>query len=181
MLTKEEVKKPQTTLQRWMKRLPVLLLLGFLLFRFVQTRNSRAPQHIDMATLQLRLLNGAPVPANAIQGKAIVLNFWAPWCPPCRIEIPWLQQLQAAHPKDVLVVGVVADSEQYVQARLFMSSRGMTYLLVQDSTTLDKTFGAIEGLPTTFYINPQGKVLHTAFGLVPESVMQRYVADLVKQ
>jgi thiol-disulfide isomerase/thioredoxin len=165
-------------IQRWLKRIPVILLLGFVMFYFFRSYSFKAPKQVDMASLKLVYLDGSPISANVIHGKAMVLNFWAPWCPPCRAETPWLQHLQTSHPKDLVVIGIVADPGQYLQAQTFMASRGITYILVRETPSVDDIFGAVEGLPTTFYISATGKVVHTARGLIPEILMKHYVNQL---
>lgn len=124
-------------------------------------------------------MDGTPLPDSLVRGKAVVLNYWAPWCPPCRIETPWLQSLQSSHPRDLLVIGVVADPDQYQQAKLFMQKQGVSYPIVRETSAMDAAFGHIEGLPTTFYISSKGKVLHTASGLIPQLLMQHYVSDAI--
>jgi cytochrome c biogenesis protein CcmG/thiol:disulfide interchange protein DsbE len=176
---------PQTpskpsTLKRWLSRLPAILILAFISFRFLQLHRFNAPKQIQTSNLHLKNLDGSMINPSEFAGKAVVLNYWAPWCPPCRVETPWLQHLQELHPNDLVVVGVVADSEQYRQAATFMSSRGITYPLARETASLDQIVGTVAGLPTTFYISPSGKVVHTTSGLTPELLMKRYANDAVK-
>ena len=169
-----------STTKRWLRRLPAILILGFVSFRFFQLHNFKAPKQIQPSNLSLESLDGSTMKPSTFSGKAIVLNYWAPWCPPCRLEVPWLQHLQNLHPKDLVVIGVVADSEQYNQAQAFMSSRGITYPLARETASLDQVVGAVAGLPTTFYIIPSGRVIHTTSGLTPEVLMKRYADDAVR-
>ncbi len=166
---------------RWLARLPVLLVLAFVMFRFIQIHRLHAPKQIDRTTLALVNLDGTPIPAAKTLGKAIVLNYWAPWCPPCKLEIPWLQRIQDRHPNDLVVVGVVADPDEYTHAQAFMASRGVSYTLVRETPALDNIVGAVSSLPTTFYIRGSGRVVHATSGLVPEPLMKRYAADALNQ
>lgn len=141
-----------------------------------------APQKASLASavaLRLTALDGDPIEPLAVRGKAIVLNFWAPWCPPCRLEIPWLEKLQKQNLGKLVVVGVVADPTQYARAPAFMRVRGVTYLLAQDTPALADVFGKITALPTTFYISPSGHVVHSVTGIVPEYIMRRYAHDAI--
>lgn len=166
--------------RRWLGRIPALLILGFLSFRFFQLHNFKAPKQVDMASLHLKNLDGAPLDTSIFRDRAVVLNFWAPWCPPCKLETPWLQHLQEAHPSDLVVIGVVADPGQYPQARSFMASHGVTYPLAQETASVDEVIGGIVGLPTTLYISRSGQVVHTATGITPQPLMEHYVREALK-
>lgn len=166
--------------QTWLRRLPAIFLLGVLSFLYLRRMTLKSPSTVQISSLHLVDLKGHPLPEATLQGKAILLNYWAPWCPPCRLEIPWLQQLQTANAHNLLVIGVVADDTQYKQAAAFMKQRGISYPLVRDTPSLDASFGAATGLPTTFYLTSTGKVVHAVRGLIPESLMRRYVNDANK-
>ncbi len=165
---------------RSIRRIPAILILAFLSFRFFQLHRFKAPQEIHAASLQLVNLNGSAMDPSVLRGRAVILNYWAPWCPPCRLETPWLQKLQELHPERLVVVGVVADPGQYKEAQAFMRLRGITYPLARETSSLDSVVGAVAGLPTTFYISASGRVLHTTTGLTPEVLMKRYANDALR-
>ncbi len=157
-----------------MKQLPTLasvLLLALVLVRLVPLYFGHSPARVDLRSMHLSRLDGTPVPSAEIAGKALVVNFWAPWCPPCRIETPWLQRLQTREAGKLIVVGVVADPGEYEHAQRLMRQKGITYLLVRDSQQLESAFGPVSVLPTSFYVAPSGAVVHTTRGLVPEPLM----------
>ncbi len=126
-------------------------------------------------------LDGAVISPTTFKGKALVVNYWAPWCPPCRLEIPWLQNLQNENAGKLRVIGVVADNSQYKNAASFMKAQGITYLVVQDTLSLEMVFGDPSSLPTTFYISPTGHVVHVVTGVEPQYVMRRYAQDAITQ
>jgi thiol-disulfide isomerase/thioredoxin len=151
-----------------------LFAISFLYFKSSVFRN---PKRLNMTSLDIKTLSGHPLNPMVFQGKAVVLNFWAPWCGPCQTETPWLQQLQAAHPNDLVVIGVDNDPDTYADAALFAASRGVTYPIVQLSGTMVNAIGAIDSIPTTFYIASSGKVVHTATGAISEARMESYASD----
>ena len=162
----------------WSKRAPGLLLLGIASYLFLRSQVYRAPKVVDTGKLHLIDLTGTPVPPAVTSGKPVVLNFWAPWCPPCRIEIPWLEHLQHDNP-GVAVIGVENDPDSLDQARTMAREQRISYTLAVRNSSIDQTFGTFAGLPTTLYISSSGKVIHTVTGMVPERVMQRYVRDAI--
>ncbi len=131
--------------------------------------------------LALTALDGATISPNRFKGKALVVNYWAPWCPPCRMEIPWLQKLQNENAGKLRVIGVVADNTQYKNAASFVKARAITYLMVRDSISLEMVFGDPTTLPTTFYISPSGHVVHIVTGVEPQYVMRMYAQDAITQ
>ena len=138
------------------------------------------PKTVDVAALDLRDLNGEPLPVSELAGKAVVLNFWAPWCGPCRTEMPWLERLQQEHP-EVVVIGVEDDPGVLDEARGMVRSSALKYRTAEPGPQVQRIFGDIRTLPTTLYISASGRVVHTASGLVPETVMRYYVRDTVAQ
>ena len=158
----------------------MLVFVALIVHRFLPTK-AAVPSAGNAVAFTLRGLDGAPIAPDAYKGTAVLLNFWAPWCPPCRMEIPWLQKLQDQNRGKLVVVGVVADPDQYAHAAAMMRREGITYLLVQDSPSLERAFGDPSALPASFYISPSSHVVHTVTGVVPEYTMRRYVADAIGQ
>ncbi|HEV2274498.1 MAG TPA: TlpA disulfide reductase family protein [Acidobacteriaceae bacterium] len=167
--------------KKWLWRLPWIVLLSIVAIRAVRSYNFDAPRTIPRDDLAFVQLDGAPLPRSLVADKTLVVNFWAPWCPPCRLEIPWLQHLQNQNTGSVLVIGVVADSSEYAHAQAFMAARGVNYTLVRDTAEVERLFGAVSGLPTTFYITRSGAVAHMVSGLIPEALMSHYVKDTMRQ
>ena len=147
------------------------VLVVLILLRVVPMFLGPSVGHVDLAKVHFVRLDGTPVPAASIAGKALVVNFWAPWCPPCRIEAPWLESLQKREAGRLVVVGVVADAGEYAHAAQLMRKEGIHYLLVRDSDDVQAAFGAIAVLPTSFYVAPSGTVVHTTKGLIPKPLM----------
>ena len=166
----------QNIYKRWFLLLPVVLLFVFASYRLLISQSSPASGTVNVSALHLRGVNGQPIPEKEYARKAVVLNFWAPWCPPCRREIPWLQYLQAKNP-DAVVIGVVADPDEYIKAQPFMDSLGVTYRLAEDTSSVEKQVGSTDGLPTTLYLSGSGQIVHRVVGLIDPATMQKYLQD----
>lgn len=158
----------------------IALFTLVILHHFVPVK-AAAPSVSNARTFTLTALNGTPIPPSAYRGKAVVLNFWAPWCPPCRFEIPWLQKLQNENRGNLVVVGVVADSSEYQHAAAMMQQKGVTYLLAQDTPSLDAAFGSPNVLPSTFYLSSSSHIVHSVTGVIPEYAMNQYADDAIRQ
>ena len=169
---------PASARSIWLNRLAAVGFLIFASYFYFRTVSYLAPSHVQMSSLPLQNLDGSPLPAQTTQGKAILVNFWAPWCGPCRAELPWLQRLQLEHP-ELVVIGVEDDPDEYRNAGILAAQTGISYPLVRASGSVRSTFGHVVLLPTTLYISRSGRVLHTVSGVIPEALMMRYAKDAI--
>lgn len=161
---------------KWPSRIVYLLLLAAAVAFVARLRHFAAPAVVDLRDVQFERLDGSPLPPQTLQGKAVVLNFWAPWCPPCRVEMPWIDHLQKSDP-NIVVLGVEDDPEQYQNAISFAGRKAITYPLVRSSQELHQKLGQINVLPTTLFISRSGHVVHAVTGALPEVLMRRFAHD----
>jgi thiol-disulfide isomerase/thioredoxin len=124
-------------------------------------------------------LDGNVVSTAAWQGKVVLLNFWATWCPPCREEIPVLIELSKQYPEQLLVVGVSMDDGPTDEVKDFASAEGINYPIVMWSRELVKAYGGVPALPTSFLIDKQGHVVQKHVGLFPGGVYEIEVRALL--
>ena len=96
------------------------------------------------------------------QGKWVLVNFWATWCPPCLAEIPEFSELyQSRKNKDLMVLGIAVDYDDPKLVFEFAEKQKMSYPLILGDDDVTSQFGKINVLPTTFLYDPKGKqVLH---------------------
>jgi len=172
--------KPKKMLIIGLEGMVFSVLLAMLGHRVIPARPIESSRSKALS-FSLTTLDGTTIPDENIKGQAVVLNFWAPWCPPCKMEIPWLQRLQNENIGKLRVIGVVADEGQYDNAAAYMKTKGITYLLARDSLSLQNAFGDTSTLPTTFYISSSGHVVHMVSGLVPEYMIHKYASDAIRQ
>lgn len=163
------------------RRFPVAAILFLALASLLYLRSVRfhAPKSLDVAGLQLQSLTGKPLAADAVKGKAVILNFWAPWCGPCLSEMPAFERLQNAHRNDLVVIGVVDDPDTYAEAAVFTATHGIHYAIVPRSGALSNEVGTPSTIPVTLYIDPGGKVVHAVTGASVETLIQRYAKDIL--
>lgn len=115
----------------------------------------------------LKSLEGKDVHLSDFRGKAVLLNFWATWCEPCKVETPWFVQLQNQYgPAGLQVVGVDMDEDSNSQdIAKFAKTMGMNYPVVLGKESVTESYGGVDYLPASFYIDRDGKVVEKVFGL----------------
>jgi len=122
--------------------------------------------------------DGKPVNANEWQGKVLVVNFWASWCPPCVEEMPTLDLLQQEFlQQNVLFVGIGIDSPSNI--RKFLKSTPVSYPIViggLEGSNLSKQMGNTQGaLPYTVIISAKGKAIYTKLGKINEEELRKAI------
>ena len=127
----------------------------------------------------LQDLDGNVVSTAQWQGKVVLLNFWATWCPPCRQEIPILVDLAKKYKDNLLIVGVSVDDGSPDDVREFAKAFHMNYPVVMWSHELVSEYGGVPALPTTFLINKDGRVVQKHEGLYPPDVYDTEVRALM--
>lgn len=122
---------------------------------------------------ELASLDGKKVKLSDYRGKAVVLNFWATWCGPCKIEMPWLVALQNQYRAQGLeIIGVSMDDTGKDGVEKFAQQMGLNYTVLMGKDSVGEAYGGVQGLPTTFYIGRDGKVLDTVSGLISKSEIE---------
>jgi peroxiredoxin len=135
-------------------------------------------QGIQAPDFELASLDGRKVKLSDYRGKAVLLNFWATWCPPCKIEMPWFVELQKQYAKDGLVViGVAMDDTEPQKISEFAHEMGLNYPVLLGTDQVSDDYGNVQYLPTTFYIDRDGKIVSKAAGLFD----RKQVEDDVKK
>jgi thiol-disulfide isomerase/thioredoxin len=117
--------------------------------------------------LQALDLLGKPVSKDNWAGKVVLVNFWATWCPPCRVEIPELLELKREFKDRLEIVGISEDDDPPVEVLKFARKQGMTYPIVMATGELIDAYGGVPALPTSFLIDTQGRVVQKHSGLYP--------------
>jgi thiol-disulfide isomerase/thioredoxin len=117
--------------------------------------------------------DGKTVPLASFQGKAVLLNFWATWCGPCKIEMPWLVDLQKKYgPQGLQIVGVAMDDTDNKEIADFTQKMGVNYVVLKGTEKVGDLYGGVSGLPLTYYIDRSGKIVDQTVGLASESVIE---------
>ncbi len=116
-------------------------------------------------------LDGKQVHLKDTRGKPLVLNFWATWCPPCRAEMPLLQQYFDKHRRDYQMLAV-NNAEPPAQVQSFIQQQKFTFTVVLDPQQSIVRKYRIQGFPTTFFIDAQGVIRFMHVGMLDEPTLQ---------
>jgi thiol-disulfide isomerase/thioredoxin len=125
--------------------------------------------------LQARDLSGTVVSMADWNGKVVLVNFWATWCPPCREEIPELISIQMQFKDRLQIIGVSEDDDPPEKVLKFAQQMGINYPIVMSTPELIAAYGGVPALPTSFVIDTQGRVVQKHAGLYS---MDSYVRDI---
>jgi thiol-disulfide isomerase/thioredoxin len=110
------------------------------------------------------------------RGKWVLVNFWATWCPPCLDEIPELVELHDARKsKDLVVIGIAMQYQDAAAVLKFAETMFVSYPIVLGSPAIVGQIGKIEGLPTTFLFDPQGRLALRHVGPLTKKGVERYI------
>jgi cytochrome c biogenesis protein CcmG, thiol:disulfide interchange protein DsbE len=125
-------------------------------------------------------LDGKPVQLAALRGKAIWLNFWASWCPPCQFETPVLRDVADAYGDQGLeVIGVSVREASENDVRAYVAKYGLGYTVAADVTGAVYDAYRLNGIPTSFFIGPEGAIHSIVNGPLTESAARAQVESLL--
>ena len=181
------------SLSRWLPvrpraRLEALFWLAFALFLGyriwpqvaaafgVASANDAAPD------FQLTTLDGATVSRDSLRGKVVLVNFWATWCPPCRVEMPGFQDVyDRKRSQGFTILGVSTDAAGSQHVARYLWEHEITYPVAMASGGIARAFGGARALPTSFLLDRQGRIRHTVTGIFAEVALEQAVNRLLAE
>ena len=133
--------------------------------------------------IELEDVTGKKVSLASLKGKAVLINFWATWCAPCKIETPWLVDLRNQYgPQGFEVLGISADDidrnnakrfgEEKDEIAEFTTKMHIPYPVLIDGSTLSDAYGGLDELPMSFYVDRNGVVVAAQMGLTSKSEIE---------
>ncbi len=114
---------------------------------------------------QLQTLDGKPLTLASASGKVVLLNFWATWCGPCRMEIPELIELQKQYKDSLQIISLLVDVDDVEDAKKFVQDAGVNYPVAVATDEVRIRYGGVSALPTLFVLDTQGRIVQKHVGL----------------
>ncbi|HEV2398219.1 MAG TPA: TlpA disulfide reductase family protein [Candidatus Sulfotelmatobacter sp.] len=161
---------------------------GMLYFGFHMARRSGGdapPSVLGYGTpapnFTLKTLDGKNVSLEDFRGKAVIVNFWATWCGPCKIETPWLVEMQNEYGSQGLqVVGVAMDDSGTDEIEKFAKEEGMNYPVLLGKESVGDAYGGVPALPESFFVGRDGKIVDRIIGLRGRAEIEDSVKKALK-
>ncbi|MEX2261901.1 MAG: TlpA disulfide reductase family protein [Bryobacteraceae bacterium] len=123
---------------------------------------------------------GRTVNLSDYRGRVVLLDFWATWCGPCKIEIPWFKEFERTYKdRGFSVVGVSMDEEGWDAVTPFAKAVGINYRMLVGNDDVADAFGGLAALPTTFLIDREGKIAAMHVGLASKSDFEDGIKQLL--
>lgn len=129
---------------------------------------------------KLKDSDGKEVSLADYKGKAVLLNFWATWCGPCKIEIPWFVEFESKYrDKGFAVLGVAMDEEGWEVIKPYITEKKVNYRVLAGDDSTAELYGGVESLPTTFLIDKNGMIAGVHVGLVSKGDYEKDIQTLL--
>ena len=129
----------------------------------------------------LKDASGKVVQLADYKGKVVLLDFWATWCGPCKIEIPWFTEFERKYKdRGFEVLGVSMDDDGWKSVNPFVQEKKINYRIVMGDDKTGDQFGGLEALPTTFVIDRYGRIASVHVGLTNKKDFSDAIEELLE-
>ncbi len=128
----------------------------------------------------LKDANGNDLKLSQLRGKVVLLNFWATWCGPCAMEIPWFVEFEQQYRSQGLeIVGVSMDEDGWKAVKPYVQEHKMNYRVLLGDESVGQLYGGVDSLPTSFLIDRDGKVAYVHVGLAGKNEYADEIQNLL--
>jgi cytochrome c biogenesis protein CcmG/thiol:disulfide interchange protein DsbE len=180
-------------MRRWIPLIGGLIIglgLGFIFFGLLKSDNSPVDGTPEKSIplpipsldapapdFELSALTGERIQLDDYRGKVVLLNFWATWCGPCRLEMPAFQS-RADQFSSQLAVVAVNNAEAPTDVQAFVDELGLSFNVLLDPNSEIQRLYSVRGYPTSFLIDPEGVIRAQHIGIMTEEQLDGYLREL---
>ncbi|NQV50654.1 MAG: TlpA family protein disulfide reductase [Candidatus Marinimicrobia bacterium] len=145
----------------------LFVIFGLLMIGTTSVEAQEAPN------FTLTDLNGQKVSLSDFKGKVIIVDFWATWCGPCKMEIPSFIKLQEDYKDDVVILGISLDQSGPKAVVPFAKKMNINYPIVYGDGSVVQAYGGVRGIPTTFVIDRDFNIQRKYVGYTDHKVFEK--------
>jgi peroxiredoxin len=132
----------------------------------------------EAVDFELQGLDGKTYRLSDYRGKWVLVNYWATWCPPCREELPELEVFHSNHKdKDAVVLGVAMERIKKERLQAFIDEQFISYPILMMKPAASTELGRVPGLPTSYLIDPNGKLAARQVGPVTLEDLETFISN----
>jgi cytochrome c biogenesis protein CcmG, thiol:disulfide interchange protein DsbE len=132
-------------------------------------------------TFALQSLQGDVVSLESLRGQVVLVNFWASWCPPCRVEMPGFERVYRERRDDGFVIlGLATDGAQEARIREFVQEHDITYPILLADMDVIRAYGGVNALPESYLVDRDGRIRHKVVGYFAEPALRAAVDRLLR-
>ncbi len=138
----------------------VVIVLSSCTSKEVSAGSTEKTKHRTVAAdFTLKDADGASVKLSDYRGKVVLLNFWATWCGPCGVEVPWFTEFEQRYKSQgFAVLGVSMDEDGWPAVKPYVADHRINYRVLLGNDVVAQLYGGLDSLPTSFLIDKAGKV-----------------------
>jgi peroxiredoxin len=162
-----------------MKR--ILSILTVIVIFLFAISSAQLEKKYKAPNFSLKTQDGKVIELAKLNGKVILLNFWATWCPPCRAEIPdFIELYNSYKSKGFEIIGIALDEDGWSKVNPYIKEAKINYPIVIGTEKEVKQYGGIEAIPTSFIIDKNGYIAGKQVGFLPKDALEQKLKSLLK-
>jgi peroxiredoxin len=160
----------------------VVIAVGFYLWQDIRPNIDLPPDGPPAPDFTLQQMNGDTFRLSDHRGEVVILNVWATWCPPCRVEIPGFVELQDEYgDRGVTFVGLSVDQSGLQAVREFADGQRLNYPQVASQSVAYRKYGESTTVPRTYVIDKQGRIRYQHTGLLMKGSLVPVIEELLEE